>query len=150
MLKYIESFYLSVGRYSCYFDCLVRIAEKEMEKRGFNVQYDHNTLVQICSFNKVNGRQWITFDWNDYSNSANFDVNYPTKILNILTGLEWDMKRIDTADYKPKSNEYDIRRLGRDGVDGFHFNMEDYDPLQNSQTAKYGKVNGHRVFFVKE
>lgn len=150
MLDNIESFYLSVGRYSCYFDCLVHIAETEMMKRGIKVSYDHNTLIQLCSFNKSNGTPWLTFNWKNYDDNANFDVNNPTAILNLLTGLSWKFTRVDSATYKAKQNEYDVRRWKRDGVVGYHFQMEDYDPLQNSQTVKYGKIDGHRVFSVIE
>lgn len=148
MIRFIESFYLSIGKYSCYFDCLVRIAEMELKKRGLEVQYDHNTVVQLCALHKKDGKQYITFNWDDYSDTDNFNVNYAAEILNLLTGLKWGYMRKDSADYKPKPNEYDIRRWNNNGQ--HHFNMDDYDPLQKSLTVKNGKIDGHRVFYVIE
>lgn len=144
MIKYPESFYKSTGSYACYFFCLMKIAE---DYTGF--QFDINTVIQLCSLHKKsNGVQWLTFNWNDYDDKANFDVNSPTDILNLLTGKNWSCERINSPTYKAKKCEYVIQHYTNPETGYGHFNMKDYDPIQNSITVRDGKIDSYRVFKI--
>lgn len=142
MLRYPESFYKSTGSYACYFFCLMRIAEKVT-----GMEYDINTVIQICSINKrPDGVPWLTFNWDNYNDPANFDVNAPTEILRILTGKKWSCERIDSPTYKAKKGDYVVQHY-KNATNG-HFRMEDYDPIQNSITVMTGKIDSYRVFRI--
>ena len=138
MIKNIESFLESAGKYSCYFDCLLKIAE---DYTGFN--FDYITTVQMCSTRYVNKTPYLTFNWNDYTDKANFDVNYPALILELLTGKKWTVTK-EPANYKPKRGDIIVECWVNGGRK--HFRMKDYDPLQNSVTVKEGHIDSYRVF----
>lgn len=140
-IRYPESFYKSVGNYACYFLCLQKIAENYT---GFD--YDTETLIQICSAHyMVNGKQWLTFNWDNYDDPANFDVNDPESILNMLTGKKWAVS-IEPSTYKPKKNELYIECWKNPRTGLKHFRLRDWDPLSNSVTVKEGKLDSYRVF----
>ena len=141
MIKYPESFYKSTGSYACYFFCLLHIAE---EVTG--MQFDINTAIQLCSLHKMNGLPYLTFNWDDYNDPANFDVNAPEKILELFTGKKWSVEKVIGSSYKPKKGEYVIQHYKNGNIG--HFRMKDYDPLQNSVTVAKGKIDSYRVFRI--
>lgn len=142
MIKYPESFYKSTGSYACYFFCLIKIAEEVTE-----MNFDINTVIQLCSIHKrTDGTPWLTFNWNDYNDPANFDVNSPTDILYFLTGKKWSCERVTASSYKAKKGEYVVQHY-KNGNTG-HFRMKDWDPLQNSVTVAKGKIDSFRVFKI--
>ena len=144
MVRFPESFYKSTGAYACYFFCLLYIAEKVT---GFT--FDINTVIQLCSLHKNSyGNQWLTFNWNDYEDKANFDVNAPTEILHLLTGKSWTCERVNSSTYKAKKGEYVVCHYFNPKTGLGHFRMDDFDPIQKSITVREGKIDSYRVFRI--
>lgn len=98
-------------------------------------------------------RGFIDFNWKDYTDTEKgFYVKDPCGFLKMITGVDW-IGRKEARDYRPKAGDYVINFLvkseanGRVGIG--HFNRENHDSLQNSQTVKNGFIYSKRVFRVK-
>lgn len=140
-VNYPESFYKSTGTYACYFFCLMKLAE---EYTGFD--FDINSTIQICSLHRAsNGKQWLTFNWDNPDDPDNFDVNAPDEILRLLTGTKWSVSYED-ANYKAKKNELVVECWYNKTTGLNHFRLKDWDPLFKSVTVRDGCIKSYRVF----
>jgi hypothetical protein len=127
----------SAGDYSCYFSTLIHIAELVT---GFS--FDLWTVLELCV-----QRGYVIYNFDNFSDFDNFTVQKPAQILELLTNKKWSFKKITGSKYKALKNEYVIRRFVLNQNN--HFNMEDWDSLQNSKCAKEGKIESFRVFSME-
>lgn len=139
MLRYPESVLKSFGNYSCYFLSIMKLAE---DFTGSN--FDIFTIITICSSHYgANGKPWITFNWDNPNDKANFDVNHPDKVFELLTGIKWSVTK-EPVTYKPKHGEL-VVECWKNG-NTTHFRLKDWDPIKDSITVKEGKLDSFRVF----
>lgn len=139
MFKYPESVLKSFGNYSCYFLSIMKLAE---DFTGST--FDIFTIITICSSHYgANGKPWVTFNWDNPDDKANFDVNHPAQVLELLTGIKWSVTK-EPATYKPKRGELVVECWKNGNVT--HFRLKDWDPLKDSLTVRNGKIDSFRVF----
>lgn len=148
MITHLQSFFATAGSESCYALNLIDVAREYIESFGLELigneldYLEHGTV-----------RGFIDFNWKDYSDmQRGFFVKDPCGFLKMITGVDWYGSK-EARDYKPKPGDYIIdfwaktEENGRKGIG--HFNRENHDSLQNSQTVKNGFIYSKRVFRVK-
>lgn len=133
-----QSLCLSMGNNACYFMCVINIAEEYTHKK-----YDVFTILAIANAHKV-----IDFDYDNLSSSNNFYMEDAAKLLYILTGKKWTVRK-EPSYYKPKKQDYIVQHWTKGYGDG-HFNRPNFDSCQNSQTVKIGKIDSYRIFNVED
>lgn len=134
MDKGIQSFFLSAGNNGCYCFCIIKIAERILK----------NDIDPLAALRSGIDNGFIDVAERDYANINNFYVRDPAKFLEYLSGWKCGVRK-EGVDYKPKDDEIIVECWERNRVT--HFRLPDWDPLQNSQTVKYGKVKSLRVFY---
>lgn len=140
MINSIQSFYESLGKYGCYYLLLLQIGQRELTA--------NDLFFLSCQFHENN---FLHFNKNNLADTENFFVKNPAKILEVLTGKKYTVRK-EPATYEPKENEteilfYALNQKNADKGIG-HFRMKEYDTLQNSNTVKKGKVYSKRI--IKE
>jgi hypothetical protein len=82
-----------------------------------------------------------------YINGDNCFVNTADAFLSSLTGIKFTCTKEGTG-YKPKLGDYVIEYWELKDPSGIkpHFVLPEYDPWGKSNTCKYGKIAGYRVF----
>lgn len=134
MRKKIQSFFLSAGSFACYAFCIIRLAEKIT-----------GTDIDVMSALQAGiDKGFIRFDEDCLSSPNNFYVLEPAKFLEYLSGWKCNVKK-EAVDYKPKDGELCVQCWKR--LKSTHFRLPDWDPLENSQTVKYGALDSLRVFY---
>jgi len=129
----IQSVYLTMGEEACFFFQLLNIAEKEI---GYSL--DPFTVALIC---KAKG--YIYLNTNDLKDKQNFLVTCHEKVLELITGEEWEYEKVGT-NYRKKIGEYIINEYQNGSFK--HFDSDSFHSLQNSETVKNGRVISKRVF----
>lgn len=126
---------LALGNYGCYFACLCRIAEK-ITDTGIDL---------IESFYECKNKNWIESDCY---------VKNPEKIVEFLTGKKTSVLKIYNTFYIPAENEYIIGCY--ENLNGGHFVLlsnsdksVEYDPLENSNTVRTGKLKSLRIIKIE-
>ena len=133
--KFIQSFCLALGKWGCYFFCLLDIA-KEIVHKSFDV-------FDTAYFAIKEG--FIVFNMDDYEDERNFFISEPTRILEMLTGFKFDV-RIESPDYVLKENEYAVEEWSKDNKRHFARTRKGYNSLQSSICINEGKITSLRVF----
>lgn len=141
-IDYLQLFFKSAYDYSCYVDCLIKLACKINK-------VDHN-LTNIGKYLDIGfDKKFITFNKNDYTAYENFTVVKAEEFLSAITEKKF-IKEFKDRNYSVKNKEYEIQfwtkseENGKRGIG--HFVLPDYDPLKNSQTKKVGFIYSKRVF----
>lgn len=129
----IQSWYKALGDWGCYFLCLIEIAER----------CTGNKFDVIETAIMVSKKGYMKLDITNLKDDDNFYILHPEKILEYLTGNKW-VCTWQPATYIPTPEDYVIRCNKRGRTT--HFNMSDFDSLQNSVTVKYGKLDSYRIF----
>ena len=124
--KYMEN----LGKWGCYFLCIVRLAELITGKSIDAVrEYSHCTQAR-----------WMR--WDCY-------ITKPEEIMYYLTGVKWTVRH-EPASYFPTNGELVIQRWGwrppMANEEKGHFVLADYDPYGDSETVKNGSLVSYRVF----
>lgn len=131
-----QQFYLQLGRYGCYFLCLVHIAEKYTDS-----SIDVYNAAMIA---KDNGAILLSLDFDD---ADDFFINDPEKILALLTGTRPKVRHSSSKEAAvqcaEKEKGFVITKYIRGNVT--HFDMETFHPLYSSYTKKYGEIEGYRL-----
>ncbi|MGP1602119.1 DUF261 family protein [Treponema sp.] len=134
MRKKIQSFFLSAGNFACYAFCIIRLAEKIT---GMDIDVMSALQAGI-------DKGFIRFDEDCLSSPNNFYVFEPAKFLEYLSGWKCNVKK-EAADYGLREGELCVYCWKR--LNSMHFRLADWDPLENSQTVKYGVLDSLRVFY---
>lgn len=132
----IQTFLSEAGEAACYALCLIDIAE---EYSGKHID------VLDSLFNAVD-RGYIHYNADDRNDDNNFFVEYPGLFLEMMTGVKWDVRK-EAAFYAPKDGEYCVQRWERKKTGNIlsHFQRKDFEPIEDSLTAKYGKIVSQRI-----
>lgn len=135
-MKYEQSFMKAVGEWGCYALCIIDIA-----KEVTGLQYDIlGKLVEGID------KDYIKFNWNNYYDPANFDVDYPDRFLEMLTGRKWSVRKESDVMYKCQPGEYRVERWERNGYGHFARTRDGYNSLQDSKCVTLGKLASLRIF----
>jgi hypothetical protein len=114
-----------IGKFGCYFLCLVRIAEEETGHR-----------IDAIPFYTIGQRL-------GYIVKECF-INDPAKLLGLMTKKRWKVKK-ESPEYKAEPSEREVLhyvyRIG-------HFVLPDYDPYGDSETVRKGRLESKRIFEV--
>ena len=118
-----------LGEFGCYFLSLLRLAK--VENAGIAL---YRQAVQL-----------------GYLQEDCYVID-PARVLSLAAGGAWSVRHAP-ADYIPASDEYEILRFERKTTTATfaHFVVGDgrgqvvYDPLDNSQTVKLGKLVSKRI-----
>lgn len=88
---------------------------------------------------------YVVFNEKNYDDNNNFWVKEPAKILNMLTGREWEV-RWENSLYVPTFAEIAIEDWSKTNKTG-HFAMikHGYNPLQKSENVNNGKIIDYRI-----
>lgn len=138
----IQSFFMSAGKYSCYADCIIRLAA---EQNGVSL-----TLRDVGeALDKGIDAGYISFNTGNYADYDNFYVTNPAGFMGLLTGKRWAVSK-ERADYNPRKGELVIDFKVLSEADAKknvgHFVLPGWDPIQNSNTGRNGFVWTRRVF----
>lgn len=127
----LQKYALTIGRYGCYFLCLIKIAER---KTG-------NSIDLLSAFEYSLKQGWITEDC---------FVNYPQCIIKHFTNINYVcvVKELDLS-YKPKATDVLVGCYVYNKSSHFVLLSSDkkllWDPLGESNTYKLGKLDSYRV-----
>lgn len=142
-VKYIQTFFTSAGRESCYADCLVMVAAA--------INKTEVTLESVGRAMDLGiDKGYIKFNQSNYLAASNFYVSNPVAFLKDLTGKRIDVVK-ETASYKCKPNEYEICfyvKNDREGSRGIGHFMFGKGPTQASETVRVGYVYSKRIVRV--
>ena len=132
----IQFFLKEAGQSACYTLCLIRVAEKYLKKDLDVVKAMQIGIEKRC----------IDYKDGDTEYEDNFYVRCPETFLFYLTGVHWEVRK-ETYPYNARKGEYVINRYERQrtGCISAHFEMDDFHPIANSLTVKYGRIASVRV-----
>ena len=136
-MDYIQSLYLSAGNYGCYLFCLINVAEEYLGS-SFIVE----DVIEQCI-----DKGFIKFNKLNYNDPDNFYVKEPARVLEYLTGVKWDVRKVYDIDYKKETGEYIIEFWSKDNGATGHFARinRGYNSLQKSYSVDKGKIHSLRV-----
>jgi hypothetical protein len=128
----IQKFFSVFGAAGCYAFSIIALAEKISGKN----------IDVIAALERGIKEGYINGD-NCYVNSAD-------AFLNDLTGRKWKCTK-ESASYKIKPGDMVIEywEWKESSTIHPHFVLPGYDPWGKSNTCKYGKIAGYRVFSEK-
>lgn len=137
----IQTFLAEAGENACYTLCLIDVALEYFQAHKIDKELDIVSEIKTAVQKK-----YISYNWTDKNDNNNFYVQYPALFLEQLTGKKW-IVRHDIAFYKPEKNEYVINRYERQktGYVTGHFEREDFKPICDSLTVRYGQLKSTRV-----
>lgn len=137
----IQTLLAEAGESACYTLCLFDVALQYNAEHGKERELD---LIE--EFRKACQAGHIKYNWNDATDNNNFFVQYPALFLEQLTGHKWNVQH-GPAYYEPGEREYLINRFERQrtGYTTGHFEREQFKPIKNSATVRYGKLVSTRI-----
>lgn len=141
-IKHIQSFFKAVGNSGCYALCLVNLAQKQGKKLD---------IIEALLLGIEKG--FIKFNWNNYDDKENFFVSRPDAFFSMLIGETYYVK-FALSDYVSKNGEFEVQfwALNQDqaeqGKGHFVLSVEE-NPLQNSNTMKFGRCYSKRIFYKR-
>lgn len=121
-----------IGKDGCYYFCLLRLAK-------------HVTGI---TFNPIEEYKELTAK--GYMGKDCF-ISYPEQAMKHLTKREWEVRKED-KNYIAKDKEFEILRFV---YEYGHFVMGDgkgnavYDPLGNSNSVSFGRIESKRIYKMK-
>lgn len=132
----IQTFLSEIGESGCYVLCLCEIASRYLGKK-----VDVEKCVRLGIEKKC-----IYYNPDDKNDNDNMYVSNPENFLYYLTGKKWTVVKGDYP-YIRNAKEYVVNRWERrvTGITYGHFDMDDFHPIKNSNTVKYGKIASVRV-----
>lgn len=138
----IQTFCKLIGESGCYALCLIDVAEDYLRKVG---RLEKPLNVINILFQAVD-KNYISYDWNNPDNPDNFYVKYPGCFLEAMTGKKWEVRK-ESPWYQCKDNEFKVNRWERvaTGTTYAHFDREEFHPLSDSLTVKYGNIKSTRI-----
>lgn len=125
----IQKFFSVFGGGGCYAFSIIALAEKITDKHIEVLAALEKAIKMGC----IDGNTCY--------------VNAADAFLTDLTGRRWTCTK-EGAGYKPKPGEQIIEYWEWKEPKGIHphFVLPDYDPWGKSNTCKYGKIAGYRIF----
>ena len=143
-VKAIQSFFKSAWDYSCYADCIIKLAA--------NINGVDLTLQEIgYAMDRGIDRKFIYFNQMDYSDKDNFYVKDPAAFLGLLTGKRFTVEKVPGS-YKAKKGEYEVDFMALTKENAAknigHFVLPGWDPIQGSKTGRDGFVHTKRIFRI--
>ena len=141
-IKHGESFFKSAGNEACYADCIIRLGEKIL-----GLKHTITNIGRAMDIGIDTGA--VFFNGEHCADKDNFTVLDAGKFLSKLTGKKYECRH-EKRNYKLKKGEFSIlfkalsESNGEKGIG--HFVLDDYDPLEDSNTSKNGFVYSIRVF----
>jgi len=116
--------------------CLIDVAEEYTK-----VKNSKDLVLEHC----IN-EGYILFNKKNYTDSNNFYVQHPEKILNYLTGHKWQVRK-EISSYVPKQDEYVIEYWSwNNGATGqFARTKKGFNSLQSSKSVREGKILSYRI-----
>lgn len=138
----IQTFCQQIGDSGCYALCLIDVAEDYLRRVG---RLERPLNVLNILFQAVD-KGFISYDWNNEENPDNFYVQYPACFLEAMTGKKWEVRK-ERAWYQVKDNEFKVNRYERNATGRTigHFDREEFHPLTDSLTVKYGTIVSTRI-----
>ena len=138
----IQSFFTSAGKYSCYADCIMKLAAR---KNGVEL-----TLQEIgYALDRGIDKNFIKFNQGNYLDGDNFYVLDPAGFLGILTGKKYTCRK-ERGNYVCRKDELEVDFMVLSEADAKrnvgHFVLPGWDPIQNSNTGRNGFVWTKRIF----
>jgi len=127
----IQTFCGSLGKWSCYAFCILKIAETETGKR---LDVLKEILIGIYS-------GWIWYNWENHDDKENLFVRNAENWLVYLTGERYEVEKVYE---KPQSANYVVECWNN-----AHFRLPDWDSLAYSNSVATGKITSWRVFKQK-
>jgi hypothetical protein len=116
--------------------CIIDIAEEVTKKK-----IDIIKAIQV-----VINKEWVIFNKQNMSDSDNFYVRFPDKILEHFTGKKWEVTK-EPGYYKVKDNEYAVEFWSVDGKNGHFARLyKGFNSLQKSNSVNNGKIISYRIF----
>lgn len=140
MIKYLQSFLLSLGDYGCYVFCIINIAEEYLKEK-----FSYSQVFDFIEQGIAKG--YIDFDWGNYKNTDNFYVVRPDAFLSMMINKKCTIRKC-AASYKPLENEYIVERWANNGYAHFARTANKYNSLQHSVCVEKGKIESTRVFTI--
>lgn len=138
----IQTFFKEAGEAACYCFCIIRLAE-EINPISAKLTNPYRILQDAAE------KKFVYYNKKNQEDNDNFYVQDPAGFLAYLTGKKITVRH-DSADYKPRKNEFIVERWERKTTKGTvsHFRLKDWDSLADSQTVRFGSVASTRVFTV--
>lgn len=116
--------------------CILDIAEEITRKK----------LDKIKAIEAVIKKSYVTFNKDDMTDTDNFYVRSPGKILEMFTNKKWEVTK-EPGYYKVKDNEYAVEFWSIDGKNGHFARMyKGFNSLQKSNSVNKGKIISYRIF----
>ena len=140
MFNDIQTFLAEAGEAGCYALCLINVAE----------EFTGNSVNIVEALKSGIDKGCISYNWNDKNDNDNFYVNNPATFLYYLTGKHWTVEHV-SADYvKKNEKQFLIERWERvkTGTTIGHFQRENFEPITDSLTVKYGTIKSKRLCTV--
>lgn len=137
----VQDFLRVAGDEACYAIHIVRLAEV----------FRNCAIDLIRALEDAIDAKHLYFNWHNYNDPMNFRVDNGAAMLSALTGVRWELVHTG-PEYQETSSELAIYKYARSvevkgGTKEYtHFNTADFDSLVASQTVRYGRLVGKRLF----
>lgn len=138
----IQTILSEAGEAACYALTLGKVAEKWIRENRDPDFVQDACLVVLAGIDSGA----VYYDEDAPDNNNNFFVEDPSKLLRILTGVNWEVFKAEPG-YVPKPGEFAIQRWERTKTGAVlgHFRLRDWDPVRDSATVRLGAIVSQRI-----
>ena len=116
----IQKIAQAIGEFGCYYLCILKLFNRENEALSLYTYFTQAKIMKPDCF-----------------------INFPDKMAKHLSGQTWTVTH-EPADYVAKPGEKEVHRYEWGKLS--HFVLPDWDPLQDSNTRKNGRLVSKRIF----
>lgn len=145
----IQNFCGEINQAACYALSLLHVAQQYNEEHNPKITFDVlDTFKAACS--GIKPTDIIYYNKDNLEDNDNFYVQQPEILLRKVTGKKWTVTKCYDLNYEPKVNEYIIKYYERikTGATSGHFERDNFHPIKNSATVKYGNLKSLRILKV--
>lgn len=146
----IQDFSGEVHEAACYALCLSKVGELYLQQKNKNASVNIMDIFDnSCGPTK---EDIIYYNRKNLNDNNNFFVQHPDELVKMITGKKVKVWKEYNLSYKPEKNEFIIKRYERvkTGITYGHFDMDNFHPIKDSYTVKYGKLVSLRIVKIYE
>lgn len=133
---WIQDFFVSLGRNSCYVLALIEAGMRIKGEKGIDLFFQN--------LERAIDSRYIFFDEKNYLNGNNFFVKDAEKLLSDIFGGKWQVVKTYSECYTFTS-DFEKIIVYSDGYGSKHFRLTDWDSVKKSLIAKKGFIDSYRI-----
>lgn len=134
---WIQDFFVSLGRNSCYVLALIEAGMRIKKEKGVDLFFQN--------LERAVDSESIFFDEKNYLNPDNFFVKDAEKLLSDIFGGIWQVVKCADRPSTDRPSTEIITVYSSDFYDNRHFKLDEWDSLKKSFIEKNGFIDSYRI-----